>query len=121
LLAELVPAPLIDRPKQGFGIPVGPWLRGPLRAWAEALLDARRLRAEGFLDARRIRAQWDQHLAGTHDRQNELWSALVFQEWLASQAQPAHVAPPDVVDIVTTSREAAEQTRRTDTIACAPV
>jgi asparagine synthase (glutamine-hydrolysing) len=121
LLADFVPARLIDRPKQGFGIPVGPWLRGPLRDWAEALLDPQRLRAEGFLDAQRIREQWAQHLAGTHDRQNELWSALVFQEWLASQRKPVQRAPADVVDIVTAERGAANQPHYVDTRVCAPV
>jgi asparagine synthase (glutamine-hydrolysing) len=121
LLADLVPARLIDRPKQGFGIPVGPWLRGPLREWADALLDPQRLRAEGFLDAQRIRAQWKQHLAGTHDRQNELWSALVFQEWLASQRKPAQRPPAEVVNIVTSECDAANQPQYGDTRVCAPV
>lgn len=85
-----IPAEILDRPKQGFGIPVGAWLRGPLRAWAESLLDERRLRREGYLSAAVIRGKWAEHLAGTHDRQNEIWAAVVFQEWLAStQAAPA--------------------------------
>jgi asparagine synthase (glutamine-hydrolysing) len=84
LLSELVPARLVDRPKQGFSVPVGRWLKGPLRDWAEALLDERRLRSEGFLAPQSVRRKWAEHLAGTHDRQNEIWSAVVFQEWLAS-------------------------------------
>jgi asparagine synthase (glutamine-hydrolysing) len=81
-LQGFVPTEIIERPKQGFSIPVGKWLHGPLRDWAESLLDERRLRADGFLDPLKIRRKWAEHLAGTHDRQNELWSALVFQGWL---------------------------------------
>ena len=84
VLRELVPEEIVDRPKQGFGIPVGSWLKGPLRAWAESLLDERRLRREGYLSPGPIRRKWAEHLAGTHDRQSEIWAAVVFQEWLAS-------------------------------------
>ena len=83
ILRDLVPGTIIDRPKQGFGIPVGLWLKGPLRPWAESLLDERRLRHEGFLSPGPIRRKWAEHLAGTHDRQSEIWAAVVFQEWLA--------------------------------------
>jgi len=83
VLRALVPADIVDRPKQGFGIPVGRWLKGPLRPWAESLLDERRLRQEGFLSPGPIRRKWAEHLAGTHDRQSEIWAAVVFQEWLA--------------------------------------
>lgn len=89
VLRELVPDEIVDRPKQGFGIPVGSWLKGPLRAWAESLLDERRLRREGYLSPGPIRSKWAEHLAGTHDRQNEIWAAVVFQEWLGS----THEAP----------------------------
>lgn len=88
-LRERVPDEIVDRPKQGFQIPVGTWLKGPLRAWAESLLDERRLRREGYLSPGPIRRKWAEHLAGTHNRQNEIWAAIVFQEWLAS----AHAAP----------------------------
>jgi asparagine synthase (glutamine-hydrolysing) len=84
VLQEFVPAAIVVRPKQGFGIPVGAWIKGPLRDWAESLLDERRLRAEGFLAPGPIRRKWEEHLAGTHDRQNEIWCAIVFQEWLAN-------------------------------------
>ncbi len=84
VLREVVPDEIVDRPKQGFGIPVGSWLKGPLRGWAESLLDERRLRREGYLSPGPIRRKWAEHLAGTHDRQSEIWAAVVFQEWLAS-------------------------------------
>ena len=84
VLNHFVPTAIVERPKQGFGIPVGQWLKGPLREWTEALLNERRLREEGFLSPGSIRRKWAEHLAGTHDRQNEIWCAIVFQEWLAS-------------------------------------
>lgn len=87
LLRGFVPAAIVERPKQGFGIPVGTWLKGPLRPWAEALLDEGRLRREGYLSAAPIRRKWAEHLAGTHDRQNEIWAAIVFQEWLAGACE----------------------------------
>jgi asparagine synthase (glutamine-hydrolysing) len=90
ILRGLMPGRIIDRPKQGFGIPVGLWLKGPLHPWAESLLDERRLRQEGFLSPGPIRRKWAEHLAGTHDRQSEIWAAVVFQEWLAgTNASPA--------------------------------
>jgi asparagine synthase (glutamine-hydrolysing) len=83
ILRGLVPAEIVARPKQGFGIPVGLWLKGPLRPWAESLLDEGRLRRDGYLSPEPIRRKWAEHLAGTHDRQSEIWAAVVFQEWLA--------------------------------------
>ncbi|MES2785434.1 MAG: asparagine synthase (glutamine-hydrolyzing) [Pseudomonadota bacterium] len=84
VLDRHVPRKLIERPKAGFGIPVGSWLRGPLRAWADALLDTRRLRAEGYFDPEPIRQKWDEHLAGTRDHTHSLWAVLMFQAWLES-------------------------------------
>jgi len=82
VLYKHVPRELIERPKAGFGIPVGLWLRGPLRDWAEALLDERRLRTQGFLDPAPIRARWVEHLSGRRDWTPSLWTVLMFQSWL---------------------------------------
>ena len=82
VLYKYVPRELIERPKAGFGIPVGQWLRGPLRDWAEALLDERRLIEEGYLKSAPIREIWQQHLSGRHDWTTRLWSVLMFQAWL---------------------------------------
>lgn len=82
VLYKHVPRELIERPKAGFAIPVGQWLRGPLRDWAEALLDESRLAREGYLDPAPILETWRQHLSGRYDWTPRLWSVLMFQAWL---------------------------------------
>ena len=77
-----VPRDLMDRPKAGFGVPIGDWLRGPLRAWAEALLDPERIKFEGYLDPATVERVWREHLDGRIDRRYEVWAVLMFQAWL---------------------------------------
>ena len=84
VLYRHVPRELIERPKAGFGMPVGQWLRGPLREWAEALLDEGRLRQEGYLQPGPIREAWRQHLSGRYDWTPRLWGVLMFQAWLGA-------------------------------------
>ena len=81
ILNKYVPRELVERPKQGFAVPIGAWLRGPLRDWAEHLLDERRLREDGFLQANAIRRLWDEHQSGRRNRQYQLWGPLMFQAW----------------------------------------
>jgi asparagine synthase (glutamine-hydrolysing) len=87
VLYQYVPKTLIERPKQGFGVPIGDWLKGPLRDWAESLLDERRLREEGFFDPSPIRKMWSDHVAGRVNEQYRLWDVLMFQAW--SEARTA--------------------------------
>lgn len=82
VLYKYVSRELIERPKAGFGIPVGQWLRGPLRDWAEGLLDEVRLQREGYFDPAPIRQVWQQHLSGRHDWTPRLWCVLMFEAWL---------------------------------------
>jgi asparagine synthase (glutamine-hydrolysing) len=82
LLYKFVPRELIERPKTGFEVPIGEWLRGPLREWADALLQESRLRREGFFQPSPIRRKWEQHLTGRRDWQQPLWNVLMFQAWL---------------------------------------
>ena len=85
ILYKYVPRELIERPKAGFGIPVGDWLRGPLKSWAEDLLDPARIDEEGFLYAQPIQEIWQQHLSCRYDWTPRLWSVLMFQAWLEQQ------------------------------------
>ncbi len=83
LLYKHVPRELIERPKMGFSVPIDSWLRGPLRDWAEDLLDESRLVREGYFQPQPIRQKWAEHLAGKQNWSSHLWSILVFQMWHA--------------------------------------
>ena len=85
LLYRHAPRALFERPKAGFAIPVGEWLRGPLRPWAEELLAPARLAAEGYFDAAAVQARWRDHLSQRRDGTPALWAVLMFQAWLAEQ------------------------------------
>jgi asparagine synthase (glutamine-hydrolysing) len=82
MLYREAPRALFERPKAGFGIPVGEWIRGPLRDWAEALLDPRRVRGEGWFDPELVAREWRDHLSGARDSTEALWGILMFQAWL---------------------------------------
>ena len=85
LLYKEAPRTLFERPKAGFAVPVGDWIKSPLRDWAEALLDERTLRSEGRFDAAQVRRRWDDHLSGTRDATQSIWAILMFQAWSAEQ------------------------------------
>jgi asparagine synthase (glutamine-hydrolysing) len=93
LLSRYVPRSLTDRPKTGFGIPIDSWLRGPLRPWAEDLLDESRLRTEGFFNPGPIRDKWHAHVDGGRNWAYWLWDILMFQAWWQSQAPQSGCMP----------------------------
>ena len=72
-----------ERPKQGFSFPLDCWLRGPLREWAEILLDEKLLRDQNFLNIRLVREKWSEHLSGKRNWQHWIWNVLMWQAWLA--------------------------------------
>jgi asparagine synthase (glutamine-hydrolysing) len=82
VLYRHVPKALIERPKMGFEVPIGLWLRGGLKDWAAALLDPARLRREGHFDAAVIGRMWHEHLSGRFNHGAQLWAVLMVQAWL---------------------------------------
>ena len=85
LLYRKVPKELLERPKSGFAIPIGDWLRSSLKDWADDLLNEETIKKQGFLQATQIRNRWDQHLSGTHNWEHFLWNVLMFQTWYKDQ------------------------------------
>ena len=85
LLYKFVPKKIVHRPKMGFGVPIGDWLRGPLKDWSDNLLDKNRLKKEGYLNSEIVSKMWREHLDGSRDRTNEIWNILMFQLWLENE------------------------------------
>jgi asparagine synthase (glutamine-hydrolysing) len=82
VLYRHVPRALVERPKMGFGVPIGAWLRGPLREWAQDLLSEGHVRQAGVLDPAAARRALGLHLGGQRDLGYELWGMLMLQSWL---------------------------------------
>lgn len=85
LLDRHIPNLLINRPKAGFSVPLGLWLRGPLKEWADHLLDPQLLKNQNFFDVDEVSDKWKQHLSNKRDWSNQLWSVLMFQAWLMEE------------------------------------
>lgn len=92
LLDRYVPRRLVDRPKQGFDVPVGAWLKGPLRAWASDIIATMRQSGDGIIDFAKVDACWRDHLRGSGDHFRDLWPLLMFQAWRHETMRPS--APP---------------------------
>ena len=82
ILNKYIPKAYFDRPKMGFAVPIGKWLRGPLKDWADNLLAPNKLKDEGYFNHNEIKLKWEQHLSGTHNWDYHLWDVLMFQAWL---------------------------------------
>jgi asparagine synthase (glutamine-hydrolysing) len=82
VLYKYVPETLIERPKMGFGIPIGDWLLGPLKEWAEDLICENRIQEQGFLNGHMVKGYWEDHCSRKRDRTHEMWNILMFQAWL---------------------------------------
>jgi asparagine synthase (glutamine-hydrolysing) len=104
ILARYVPREMIERPKSGFGVPIGAWLRGELREWAEELLSPARLSRDGLLDVDLVRRTWDDHVAGRKNAQYALWNALMLNAWLDETGGPDHAQHAPAPSHVTASR-----------------
>ncbi|MCB9025392.1 MAG: asparagine synthase (glutamine-hydrolyzing) [Bdellovibrionaceae bacterium] len=87
LLYKYVPKGLIERPKMGFGVPVGDWIKGPLNDWAETLLSVESLNKSGLLHTANIRQRWQEHKSGTRNWHMSLWNVLMFQQWLINNTK----------------------------------
>ena len=81
LLFDQAPRGLFDRPKAGFAVPVGEWLRGPLRSWAEDLLDEGAMRQAGWFDPAMVQRRWQDHVSGRADATPAIWAILMFEAW----------------------------------------
>ncbi|MDQ1239933.1 MAG: hypothetical protein QG577_2119, partial [Thermodesulfobacteriota bacterium] len=82
ILRKYIPLDLTERPKMGFGVPVGEWLRGPLKSWCEDLLNHDEVLTESILDVNIIQRLWKEHLSRQWDRSGQLWGILMFRSWL---------------------------------------
>lgn len=96
ILRHYLPDRLFERPKHGFDVPIGAWLKGPLRDWAEAVLARPMLAQEGLLDLAQIRRSWEEHISGRRDCAYEVWAVLMAEAWFTA-ARPPNTAsvPPE--------------------------
>ena len=89
ILYKHVPREIVERPKMGFGVPLAAWLRGPLRDWAESLLDESRLKTGALLNPHAVRALWHEHLTGRRNSAYLLWNVLMLEAWREQWFRPS--------------------------------
>jgi asparagine synthase (glutamine-hydrolysing) len=84
ILYRPLPQELMERPKMGFAVPVGDWIKGSMREWTEKLISKKRIEQEGYFNTHQVDVMWQQHLSGRYNRSHELWNILMFQAWLSN-------------------------------------
>ena len=85
ILKNYIPEDLYERPKSGFAIPLAQWLRGPLKEWANSLINKKTINEEGYFYFENIEKMWSEHLTGRYDWSSRLWCILIFQSWLSKE------------------------------------
>ena len=90
VLYRYLPQQLVERPKMGFSVPVGEWIKNSMREWTESLINAKRLKEEGYYHEKEVDKMWKQHLSGRFNHTHELWNILMFQAWLSNQSGTNH-------------------------------
>lgn len=84
LLSRYAPQEIINRPKKGFAVPIGAWMRHELHDWVESQINENRLKDEGYFNPGSIRSKWAEHAAVKKNWSHHLWNVLMFQSWLES-------------------------------------
>jgi len=97
ILYRYVPRQLVDRPKMGFGVPIHQWLTGPLREWADSLLNVRRMHEDGFLDPARVLSAWEEFKSGKRRWHAQIWDVLMFQAWWEHNRESPVAAPTETI------------------------
>ena len=85
ILSKYIPPEITDRPKTGFAVPIGEWLRGPLKEWAEDLINEEKLIRQGYINHKKVRNIWEMHQSRSYDYTSQIWSILMFQCWLEAE------------------------------------
>lgn len=81
VLSKYLPNEMFTRPKQGFGVPIKDWLKGPLKEWCNDLLSEDLIKSHGLLDYTAIKKLKEEHFSGKYNREGQLWTILMFQNW----------------------------------------
>jgi len=106
LLKRHIPDRLVERPKMGFSVPIGDWLRGPLKEWAHSLLEPSRLEREGFFNSKSIADRWEEHCSGRLNHEGTLWTVLMFQSWLEEYNHLLEQPQQEVITVRNESEDA---------------
>jgi len=82
LAQRYLPQTILNRPKQGFAIPLGAWIRGPLRPLVYDVLCSKRADQRGLFSTKHIRHMIDAHMAQRRDFSQQIWALMMLEAWL---------------------------------------